>query len=81
MVTEMLVALSAIIAACALEPGQYFAINTPADPPTVAVHEAVIARVNAAGFAVTLPEMQQLAAEMAMQGSIFVVSINATWLS
>lgn len=64
MVTEMLVALSAIIAACALEPGQYFAINTPADPPTVAVHEAVIARVNAAGFAVTLPEMQQLAAEM-----------------
>lgn len=64
MVTEMLVALSAIIAACALEPGQYFAINTPADPPTVAVHEAVIARVNAAGFAVTLPEMQHLAAEM-----------------
>jgi len=64
MVTEMLVALSAIIAACALEPGQYFAINTPADPPTVAVHQAVIDRVNAAGFPVTLVEMQNLAAEM-----------------
>jgi carbon starvation protein len=55
MVTEMLVALSAIIAACALEPGQYFAINTPGDPA------AAIAKINGAGFPVTQQEMQTLA--------------------
>ncbi len=64
MVTEMLVALSALIAACALEPGQYFAINTAAEPPTVEVQQAAIDKVNSAGFPVTLKEMQDLAKEM-----------------
>lgn len=60
MVTEMMVALMAIIAACALSPGQYFAINTPPVPTA----EAALARINAAGFPVTLGEMQQLATDL-----------------
>jgi carbon starvation protein len=60
MVTEMLVALMAVIAACALEPGQYFAINTPAVP----TQEAALARINAAGFPVTAAGMHQLATDL-----------------
>ncbi|MES2706684.1 MAG: carbon starvation CstA family protein [Verrucomicrobiota bacterium] len=64
MVTEMLVALMALIAACALEPGTYLAINTPAnvlDPVSVT---AAITKVNAAGFPVTELGMANLAKEM-----------------
>jgi carbon starvation protein len=60
MITEMLVALMAIIAACALEPGQYFAINTPPVPTA----EAALARINAAGFPVTMDQMRQLSADL-----------------
>jgi carbon starvation protein len=62
MVTEMLVALMALIAACALQPGEYFAINaginnsqTPAE---------VVATVSAAGYPVTMEAMNQLAADV-----------------
>jgi carbon starvation protein len=58
MVTEMMVALMAIIAACVLQPGEYFAINTKG-PPT-----EVVAKVSAAGFPVTEAEMQKLAANL-----------------
>lgn len=64
MVTEMLVALMAIIAACALQPGQYFAINTPANYEQPETMVAAIKKVNDAGFEVTLEEMQNLAKEM-----------------
>ena len=60
MVTEMLVALLALVSACALEPGQYFAINSVkgAEPA------AVISKVSAEGFPVTEKEMATLAAEL-----------------
>src|SRR5438876_1282522 len=46
MVTEMMVALMAMIAACVLQPGEYFAINTKGAPTEV------VAKVSAAGFPV-----------------------------
>ncbi|MEY2494463.1 MAG: carbon starvation protein [Verrucomicrobiota bacterium] len=55
MVTEMMVALMAMIAACVLQPGEYFAINTKGAPTEV------VAKISAAGFPVTETEMQQLA--------------------
>lgn len=64
MVTEMLVALMAIIAACALEPGQYFAINSTVDASNPAAVTAAIQKINAANFPVTELEMKNLAAEL-----------------
>ena len=58
MVTEMMVALMAMIAACVLEPGEYFAINTKGTPTEV------VAKVSAAGFPVTEKEMQTLATDL-----------------
>jgi carbon starvation protein len=58
MVTEMMVALMAMIAACVLQPGEYFAINTKGAPTEV------VARVSDAGFPVTEPEMQKLATNL-----------------
>jgi carbon starvation protein len=58
MVTEMLVALMAMIAACVLQPGEYFAINTKGTPTEV------VAKVSAAGFPVTEKEMQTLATNL-----------------
>ena len=58
MVTEMMVALMAMIAACVLQPGQYFAINTKGTP------NQVVAKVSASGFPVTEQQMQTLAADL-----------------
>ncbi len=51
----MCVGIMALIAACAMEPGQYFAINMTGTP------EVVTAKVTALGFSVTPAEMQALA--------------------
>ena len=55
MITEMMVALMALIAACVLQPGEYFAINTKGTPTEV------VQKVSAAGFPVTENEMSILA--------------------
>ncbi len=58
MVTEMMVALMAMIAACVLQPGEYFAINTKGAPAEV------VAKVSATGFPVTETEMHTLATNL-----------------
>jgi len=58
MVTEMCVGIMALIAACALEPGQYFAINL------AGTAEAVTAQATALGFPVTTAQMADLAASV-----------------
>src|SRR6266571_388708 len=58
MVAEMMVALMAMIAACVLEPGEYFAINSKGAPTEV------VAKVSAAGFPVTEAQMQKLATNL-----------------
>src|SRR6202171_3014332 len=55
MVTEMMVALMAMIAACVLQPGEYFAINMKGAPTEV------VERVSASGFPVTESDMSILA--------------------
>ena len=55
MITEMMVALMAMIAACVLQPGEYFAINAKGAP------SEVVAKVSAAGFPVTEAQMSILA--------------------
>ncbi len=58
MVTEMVVGIMALIAACAMEPGEYFAVNMKGDTA------AVVARVTALGYPVTEPQMTELAASV-----------------
>jgi carbon starvation protein len=55
MVTEMVVGLMALIAACAMEPGEYFAINMKGEAAIVT------AKVSALGFPVTTTQMTDLA--------------------
>ncbi|MFO1450021.1 MAG: carbon starvation CstA family protein [Opitutaceae bacterium] len=58
MITEMLVGVMALIAACVMEPGEYFAINLRGEPA------AVTARVTELGFPVTVQQMDTLAADV-----------------
>ena len=61
MVTEMMVALMAMIAACVLLPGEYFAINSKGTPTEV------VAKVSSAGFPVTEQQMTSLAQSLGEQ--------------
>ncbi len=58
MVTEMLVGVMALIAACAMEPGEYFAINLKGSPA------AVVSKVTQLGYPVTETQMADLAASV-----------------
>ena len=62
MVTEMLVALMALVAACALQPGEYFAINAGINK-TMAP-EQVVGVITNAGFPVTVEGMNKLASDI-----------------
>jgi carbon starvation protein len=55
MIAEMCVGIMALIAACAMEPGQYFAINMAGTP------EAVTAKVTQLGYPVSTADMAALA--------------------
>ena len=55
MITEMCVGVLALIAACAMPPGEYFAINLRGEPA------AVVQRVTEMGFPVTEKQMEELA--------------------
>ncbi len=58
MITEMCVGIMALIAACAMQPGEYFAINLKGEAAVV------VAKVTALGFPVTAPQMADLAASV-----------------
>ncbi|MEI6605722.1 MAG: carbon starvation CstA family protein [Verrucomicrobiota bacterium] len=66
MTVEMLVALMAVIAACALPPGEYFAINSPVDPNNTAAVAAQLHTINSYGptYAISLEQMQALASDL-----------------
>ncbi len=68
MILESFVAVMAIIAASVLDPGVYFAINSPAG--MVGKEAAAAAKISAWGFPVGLEQMQALAAAMG-EGSLF----------
>ena len=55
MITEMLVGLLALIAACSMVPGEYFAINMKGEPAQV------VAAISAQGFPITMAQMDALA--------------------
>ena len=61
MITEMMVALMALIAASVLQPGQYFAINMKGTPTEI------VQKVSGQGFPVTEDEMSALAKELGEQ--------------
>ena len=58
MVVEMMVALMAMVAACVLEPGEYFAINSKGAP------SEVVTKISAQGFPVTETQMHDLATNL-----------------
>jgi carbon starvation protein len=69
MLLESFVAIMAMIAATVLEPGVFFAINSPAG---VVGKEAIdaVAKINSWGYAVTVEQMNQLAKDMG-ESSLF----------
>jgi carbon starvation protein len=70
MLLESFVAVMAMIAACTLQPGVYFAVNSPAGV-VGATPEAAVAIISGWGYPVTVPEMQQLARQVGEESLFF----------
>jgi carbon starvation protein len=68
MMLESFVAIMAMVAACVLDPGVYFAINT--GPGIVGIGEQAAATISSWGYPVTHEQMQALAASMG-EGSLY----------
>jgi carbon starvation protein len=66
MLLESFVAIMAMIAACVLQPGVYFAVNSPAGI-VGATPSAAVATVSSWGFPVTVEDMSSLAADVGEQ--------------
>ena len=62
MMLESFVAIMAVVAACVMEPGVYFAINSPSG--VVGHTGAAVATISSWGFPVTMDQMQGLAGQM-----------------
>jgi carbon starvation protein len=63
MALESFVAIMALIAACALQPGVFFAVNSPAGV-VGSTADAAVATISGWGYPVTAAEMQSLATEV-----------------
>ncbi len=90
MCCESFVAIMALIAACALDPGVYFSMNVKGDPA------ATVAQVTALGFPVTTDQMHSLANQLGEKtlfgrtggaatlavgmAHIFSKAVNGRWL-
>jgi carbon starvation protein len=66
MLLESFVAIMAMVAACVLQPGVYFAVNSPAGI-VGATPSAAVATISAWGFPVTVNDMSTLAADVGEQ--------------
>lgn len=69
MLIEGMVAIMALIAACAMEPGVYFAINSPGGVVGT-TPQAAVETIQSWGYAVTVPRMEELAASVG-ESSLF----------
>jgi carbon starvation protein len=70
MLLEGFVAIMAMVAACTLQPGVYFAVNSPAGV-VGATPEAAVAMISGWGYPVTVVEMEQLAGQVGEQSLFF----------
>ncbi len=69
MLLESFVAVMAMIAACVLQPGVYFAVNAPAGI-VGAAPDAAVATITSWGFPVTVQDMEAMAADVG-EASLF----------